>query len=459
MAGLEHLAGRRVGILGCARSGLAAAQALREAGASVLAFDDSREAVAKAVDLGCAPGGMDDVPTLAVLMASPGVPLTHPAPHPVIAAAKAAGVPITGDVDLFAATLGARPIVGITGTNGKSTTTALIHHLLVAAGVDAALGGNIGRPVFELEPDERAFVLELSSFQLDLCHELRCRVAVWLNLTPDHLDRHGDLAGYVAAKARIFKNQGPGDVAVVSIDDAPSQEIAYGLRAQGRRVVTVSLEPGVPGEIEVADGRLIDTTGGAAIEVMDLRALTNLRGRHNWQNIAAAYAAVRSLGLTPERAIAGLASFKGLAHRMEEVARAGHVLWINDSKATNPDSATKSLATFANIFWIAGGKAKPGGFASLRPFMGAVREGYLIGAAAAEIAQDLGDLVPLRQCGTLEAAMREASAAARAWTDGEAAVLLAPACASYDQFPNFEVRGDTFRRLAAAEAVAEGGSA
>jgi UDP-N-acetylmuramoylalanine--D-glutamate ligase len=439
---LERYTGRQVGVLGMGRSGLAVARALAVAGAEPIAFDDRPEAIAPPLRTGT----LADVPALALLVPSPGVPLSHP----VIAAARKAGVPVRGDVDLFAEALGSRPVVGITGTNGKSTTTALIHHLLRAAGVDAAVGGNIGRPVFELEPGPqgRVFVLELSSFQLDLCHTLHCRVAVWLNLTPDHLDRHGDLAGYAAAKERIFRHQGAGDRAVIGIDDAPSHSVAQRLQAAGRDVTTVSLT-GVA-DVTVVDGRLQDD----GTEITDLRPLGNLRGRHNWQNVAVAYATVRALGLTPRQAVAGLASFQSLPHRMEQVARAGAVLWVNDSKATNPDSAEKSLTSFANIFWIAGGKPKPGGFRSLRPALANVRAGYLIGSAAEEMAADLGDLVPMHQVHTLEAAVREASTAARRENTAEAAVLLAPACASFDQFANFEARGDRFRALAQAEAAA-----
>ena len=314
------------------------------------------------------------------------------------------------------------------------------------------LGGNIGQPVLELEPGppSRAFVLELSSFQLDLCERLRCRVAVWLNLTPDHLDRHGDLAGYIAAKERIFRHQGRGDVAVVGIDDAPSRDLARRLRALGREVVTVAMDEAAPAEITVRDGWLDRARRARSL---DLRALGNLRGRHNWQNVAVAYATVRALGLTPAQADGrACRAFEGLPHRMEEVARAGRVVWVNDSKATNPNSAEKSLVSFPSIFWIAGGKPKPGGFRSLRSALSNVRAGYLIGTAAAEIAADLGDLVPMHAVGTLDAAVHAASAAARAIDDGEAAVLLAPACASYDQFKNFEARGDAFRALARAEA-------
>ena len=449
VAGLERYRGRKVGVLGLARSGRAVAAALAAAGAEVVVFDDDPGTLAAA---GYRHGAPEDIPGLALLVPSPGVPLTHPRPHPLIAAARLAGVPVRGDVDLFADLLGERRVVGITGTNGKSTTTALVHHLLRVAGVDAVQGGNIGRPVFELEPGppERVFVLELSSYQLDLCEHLRCRVAVWLNLTPDHLDRHGDLAGYVAAKERIFARQGPGDVAVSGIDDEPGQAEALRLRELGRDVVTVSLTETLSAQVAVRGGRLVEGDE----DIADLRGLGNLRGRHNWQNIAVAYAAVRALGLTPAQAIAGLPGFTGLPHRTEEVARSGHVVWVNDSKATNPDSADKSLGSFPCIFWIAGGKAKPGGFASLRASLGGVRAAYLIGAAAAEIAADLGDLVPVHVVGTLDAAVHAASAAARTADAAEAVVLLAPACASFDQFANFEARGDAFRALAVAEAGA-----
>ena len=456
MDGLGRYAGARVGVLGMARSGLAAARALAAAGAEVLAYDDRADAVAAS---GFRAGRPEDAAGLALLVPSPGVPLTHPAPHPLVAAARAAGVPIRGDVDLLADLVGPRPVVGVTGTNGKSTTAALIHHLLAAAGVDAVLGGNIGRPVLEMDlgPVDRVLVLELSSFQLDLCDRLRCRVAAWLNLTPDHLDRHGDLAGYAAAKRRIFANQGEGDVAVVGVDDAPGRDQARRLRALGRRVATVSLDGTVPAEIEAGGGRLVDALDGDPVEALDLRALPNLRGQHNRQNAAVAYAVARSLGLTVAQAAAGLPSFAGLPHRMEEVARAANVLWVNDSKATNPDSAAKSLASYAGgVRWIAGGKPKPGGFRGLRPLMGGVRAGYLIGAAAAEIEADLGDLAPMRRSGTLATAVRAASVDARSdarGAGGAGVVLLAPACASFDQFRDFEARGEAFRALALAEAA------
>ena len=295
MGALDRYRGKRVGILGLARSGLAAARALRAAGADVLAYDDKPDALARASAQGLEPGSAADVPALALLVPSPGVPLTHPAPHPVIAAAFAAGVPIRGDVDLFAEAVAPRRIVGITGTNGKSTTTALVRHLLAEGGLDAVRGGNIGEAVFDLDPgpDSRVFVLELSSFQLDLCETLRPAVAVWLNLTPDHLDRHGDLAGYAAAKARIFRNQQAGDRAVIGVDDDPSREVADRLEREGRSVTRVSVGAVPRGGVGVRDGWLVDALDGAERPVLDLRALERLRGRHNHQNAAVAYAAAQ----------------------------------------------------------------------------------------------------------------------------------------------------------------------
>ncbi len=442
MTGLDRFQGCKVGVLGMARSGVAAARALRTAGAEVLGWDDRAEAL-----VGIAPGGPQDVAGLAALVASPGVPLTHPAPHPVIAAALAAGVPVICDIDLFCAGVPPGRVVAVTGTNGKSTTTALIHHLLVQAGEDAALGGNIGVPVFDL-PAAGRYVLEVSSYQLDLCSTFHPGIAVWTNLTPDHLDRHGDLDGYIAAKRRIFARQRPDDWAIVGVDDAPSAALADALAA---RTLRVAVGRPVAGDgFWVIDGLLHERLDGAERPVGRVDGVAGLRGRHNQQNAALAFATGRVLGKAPELLLAGLASFRGLAHRMEEVARTGPVLWINDSKATNPDSATKSLDSFRNIFWIAGGKPKPGGFADLRPFMRHVRRAFLIGQAAEEIAGDLGDLVPVSRSGTLERAMAEAGAAALASGCDPAVVLLAPACASFDQFRSFEHRGETFRALAQA---------
>jgi UDP-N-acetylmuramoylalanine--D-glutamate ligase len=442
MRGLERFRGHEVGVMGAARSGLSAIRALREAGAAPLVWDDRGEALAAAEALGARRGTDADTGRIAALVASPGVPLDHP----VLAAARKAGVALTCDIELFCKSLpDGQVVIAITGTNGKSTTAALIHHLLLASGEDTVLGGNIGVPVMDLDPGppSRRIVLELSSFQLDLCTAFHPRISVWTNLAPDHLDRHGSLEGYLAAKRRIFARQGTGDVALVGIDDPISAQVAEQLAGRGVRVVPVAIGRPLTEGLSVVDGELREN--GEKIGRVD--ALPRLRGRHNWQNVALAYGAGRALGLAPEGLLLGLASFPGLPHRMEEVARSGDLLWVNDSKATNPDSAMRSLDAYERIFWIAGGKPKPGGFGALRPHLGQVEKAFLIGLAADEIAVDLGDLIAVEKLGTLEAAVAAADAAARK-AGGPAVVLLAPACASFDQFKSFEHRGDVFRALA-----------
>lgn len=440
----------RIGILGMARSGRSVLRDALARGYDCLVYDDRPESVAAALAEGGSTGTLADVAGLDALVVSPGVPLHFPAPHPVIAAARAAGVRLTSDIDLFAGRLGGRTVVGITGTNGKSTTTALIHHLLVMAGRDAALGGNIGRPVLDLEPGpgDRTFVLELSSYQLDLAAELACRVGVLLNLTPDHLDRHGTFAAYVAAKRRLFELQPKDGIAVVGVDDSPSRELADGLEAEGRRVIRISATGPVPGGVWAEGKHLVDGMGETPEAVADLAGIESLEGRHNLQNAAAAYAVLRALGVPAEAAVRGFASFSSLPHRMQTVARAGAVRFVDDSKATNPEAAIPSLSSFAEIFWIAGGKPKPGGFAALLPHLAAVRGAWLIGEAAGEIAAALPVEMPRHMAGRLDAAVPAAFAAARSSAAPEPVVLLAPACASFDQFTSYEARGDAFAALA-----------
>lgn len=438
---MEQFKGQKLGILGAARSGLAAARAAMRTGAEVYTFDDQPKGLAAATSMGCMAGSVDDLSHLAAMIVSPGIPLTHPTPHPIIERCRASGVPILGDIEPFvhAAKAKGHKVIAVTGTNGKSTTTALIGHLLQAVGLDPLVGGNIGLPVFELEPTSstQPIVLELSSFQLDLCQQLAPDIAIWLNLTSDHLDRHGDLAGYVAAKRKIFAGQQASDLAVIGIDDA----IGWALETSARQV-----RVGDGGDVGFAGGKLV--IDGRVI--VDLTSASGLLGAHNWQNAAVALAAVSELTDQPaavwQRAFE---SFPGLPHRMQQVAACGGVRFVNDSKATNPDAASKSLASFAEIFWIAGGKSKPGGFKSLAPLMGHVKRGYLIGDAAAEIAQDLGDSADLRCSHTMAAAMDEAFRDARQTTAvGDLVILLAPACASFDQFASFEDRGDQFRAQA-----------
>jgi UDP-N-acetylmuramoylalanine--D-glutamate ligase len=441
---------QRIGILGMARSGMAVLRDALAQGQDCLVYDDNPTPLAKAIEAGGKPGTPGDVASLEALVVSPGVPLYHPAPHPVIEAARRHGIPITSDIDLFAERLAGRTVIGITGTNGKSTTTALIHHLLVAVGLDASLGGNIGKPVLDLDlgSPERVFVLELSSYQLDLATGIAPRIGVLLNITPDHLDRHGTFEAYIAAKRRLFDLQPETGIAVIGVDDAPTRTIADELEAQGRRVIRISAASELQRGVYASGTELVDATGETPKAVADLAGIQSLEGRHNRQNAAAAWAVLRALGVPEADAARGFATFESLPHRMATVARAGRVRFVDDSKATNPEAAIPSLSSFADIFWIAGGKPKPGGFAALQPHLAAVRGAWLIGEAAGEIAASLPADLPVEQSETLERAVPAAYAAARQSTAAAPVVLLAPACASFDQFANYEARGDAFAALA-----------
>jgi UDP-N-acetylmuramoylalanine--D-glutamate ligase len=446
--------GRDVAVLGLARSGLAAAAALAAGGARVHAWDDAAEKRAAAASAGIS---IDDParlewPRMAALVLSPGIPHTHPKPHPAAAAAKAAGVPVIGDIELLALSETKARYVGVTGTNGKSTTTALIGHILAASGKRVAVGGNLGTPALSLAPlgKDGIYVLEMSSYQLELTQSLACDVAVLLNVTPDHLDRHGGMDGYVEAKRRIFDRQKSPQAAVVGVDDETCRGIADSLgRARRQDVVPISAERAVEGGVYVVDGVLTDDTGAKATRVMEMRRAPRLPGRHNWQNAAAAFAAARRVGVAVDAAVAGIESFPGLAHRQELVATIDGVRYVNDSKATNADAAAKALDCYDAIYWIAGGIAKEGGIASLRPFFPRIRHAFLIGAAAADFAATLGGAVAHSEVGDLATAVARASEAARADGIAGATVLLSPACASFDQFANFEARGDAFHALVA----------
>lgn len=472
--------GRRVAVFGLGRSGITAARALQAGGAVPVLWDDGVSGRMQAEAEGFVVEDLTraDWSGFAALVLSPGAPLTHPRPHWTVERAHAAGVPVIGDVELFARALDALPqsqrprVVAITGTNGKSTTTALIGWVLKSAGLSVHIGGNIGIGVLALPaptPDA-VYVIEVSSYQLDLTTSFAPDVAILTNISPDHLDRHGGMEGYVAAKQRIFQAQGPEALALIGVDEAWGQGIANDLRTQGRRVCTVSTlsvipgpdaqrsEPGTqaaepvaeawaPGSaapprndgIEAAPG-LLSLNGQL---VANLSAARSLPGRHNAQNAAFAYAAARALGVSHEAAVEGLLSFPGLAHRMEAVARLGGVRFINDSKGTNADAARQALASYPSVFWIAGGKAKEGGIDSLRDLFPRVTKAYLIGEAADAFAVTLAD-TPHVVAHTMERAV-ELAAADAAKAEGEQVVLLSPACASFDQFPDFEVRGEAFR--------------
>jgi len=443
--------GRRVAVFGLGRSGITAARALQAGGAVPILWDDGVSGRMQAEAEGFLVEDLTraDWSGFAALVLSPGAPLTHPKPHWTVERAHAAGAPVIGDVELFARALDALPrgqrprVVAITGTNGKSTTTALIGWVLKSAGLTVHIGGNIGIGVLALpQPTpEAVYVIEVSSYQLDLTTTFAPDVAILTNISPDHLDRHGGMEGYVAAKQRIFQAQGPEALALVGVDEAWGQGIAAESRAQGRRVETVtSLPSPTRGEGYVVAPGLLTSNGQP---VADLSAARSLPGRHNAQNAAFAYAAARALGVSHDAAVVGLLTFPGLAHRMEAVGRLGTVRFINDSKGTNADAARQALASYPKVFWIAGGKAKEGGIEALRDLFPHVVKAYLIGEAAEAFAETLGD-TPHIVAHTMERAV-EMAAADAAKAGGEQVVLLSPACASFDQFPDFEVRGEAFR--------------
>ncbi len=454
MIPLSSFAGRKVAVMGLGKSGLAAAEALRASGAEVWAWDDSESGRANArarrfepVDLqACRWDGV------ASLVLSPGIPHTHPKPHPVAALARAHGVEIIGDIELLARSQRDARYIGITGTNGKSTTTALIGHVLRKAGRRAEVGGNIGTPVLALEPAAGgAFVLEMSSYQLELTPSAAFDVAVLINITPDHLDRHGGMDGYVAAKRLIFRRQGQSSTAVIGVDDEPCRALHADLLAEGGRIIIpISAARRLERGVFAVDGILHDAIDGPAKRIADLRPIATLPGAHNWQNAAAAYAACRAVGLEAAAIVEAMASYPGLAHRQELIARVGGIPFVNDSKATNADAASKAIVCYDAIYWIAGGKAKEGGIASLAPLFPRLRRAYLIGEAARDFAGTLGAAVPHEIVGTLEAAVAAAHRDAAREKISGAVVLLSPACASFDQFANFEARGDAFRNLVLA---------
>jgi UDP-N-acetylmuramoylalanine--D-glutamate ligase len=449
-------AGKTVAVFGLGASGNATVRALLAGGATVAAWDDSAASRAASerqgltlTDLAAA-----DWSAFAALVLAPGVPLTHPEPHWTVGNAKAAGVEVIGDVELFARERERlcpdAPFIAITGTNGKSTTTALIAHILRATGRDVQLGGNIGRAILTLEPPDtaRVHVIEMSSFQIDLTPTLKPSVGVLLNVTPDHLDRHGTIENYAAIKERLVAGA---RIAVVGMGDDFCRAVAHRLEQAGRIVRRVRSETPGAHEYGFADGKVCyDSRFDGLVEVVSLDGIASLRGRHNAENAVAAFAATWDL-VEPALHPAAYASFPGLPHRMEEIGRAGRVLFVNDSKATNADSTDKALASFPrDVYWILGGKPKEGGIAALASYFPRITKAYLIGEASEAFAATLGGAAAHEFCDTMDNAVTAAARDAAASTGPEPVVLLSPACASYDQYKNFEERGDHFRRLVAA---------
>ena len=445
--------GKQVALFGLGGSGRATAASLVAGGAVVSAWDDNAEAVTAAEAAGIPVANLreSDWTVFEALILAPGVPLTHPVPHWTVTKAEQAGIEIIGDIEIFGRerkrTVPTSPFVAITGTNGKSTTTALIGHLLKSASRDTQIGGNIGTPILMLDPPRvgRYHVIEVSSFQLDLAPGIGPSIGVLLNVTPDHLDRHGTLDLYAAIKERLVA---AARIAVVAVDDEITQAVADRLERSGRRVVRVSTRRPLADGYYVDGGTIFEADNAATTAIASLTGLASLRGDHNAQNAAVAVAVAKKLGLSTDEIRQGLATFHGLRHRMEQVGRRGRVIFVNDSKATNADAAAKALASFDRIYWIAGGRAKEGGIESLAGFFPRIAKAYLIGEAADDFAGTLGSAVPFEISGTLAEAVAAAARDAALDDAAEPAVLLSPACASYDQFQNFERRGDAFRSAA-----------
>lgn len=448
--------GETLAVMGLARSGLVAARALMASGARVLAWDDSLERRAEGAAAGLQICDLGAVPLGGVrsLVLSPGIPHTHPRPHPIAARARWEGIEVIGDIELLGRADPEARYLGITGTNGKSTTTALTGHIMTGgSGGPVAVGGNLGPPVLGFPAVGPAgwYVLELSSYQLELTFSVRWAVTVLLNITPDHLDRHGGLEGYIHAKSLIFHRiPGLPQTAVIGVDDPHCRRLAEQAAATGFTVVPISVERTLDHGVFSVDGRLIDATGSAPVEVMDLRTVASLPGAHNWQNACAAYAACRAAGVSAERITAAVQSFPGLPHRQQLSTEVEGIRFVNDSKATNADAAAKALGCYDDIFWILGGRPKESGLDGLETYMPRVRHAFLIGEATERFALWLdAHRVPYTRCGELASAIRHAFAHAVAARRAGSVVLLSPACASFDQFPNFEARGNAFCQMAA----------
>ncbi|MEO0400554.1 MAG: UDP-N-acetylmuramoyl-L-alanine--D-glutamate ligase [Pseudomonadota bacterium] len=455
---LPHAHKKKYGVFGLGASGLATCAALQEAGADVFCWDEAGAARDKTAQSAYSAVHPKEWPwsDLEALVLAPGVPLTHPKPHVIVRKAVQENVPVIGDIELFAQAVNAldeagRPtVVAVTGSNGKSTTTALIGHILNETGARAYVGGNIGEAILSLPaPSANAvYVLELSSYQLDLARSLRVNTAVLLNISPDHLDRHGTMERYVAAKRRIFLHQTQDDRAVIGVGDAYTQAICAELTSERPETVVPFSATGALGRgVFALDGRLYYRVNDKNAEAGDISDVEALRGHHNAANAAAALAVVMGHGVAPSVAVRSMERFRGLAHRMETIARRGPLVIVNDSKATNVEAAAKALQSFGDVYWIAGGRAKDGGVDALSPLMERVRGAYLIGEAADAMAAALQGDTAVQQCGDLETAVAAAMRDAGASDAAHPVVLLSPACASQDQFKNFEERGETFRRL------------
>lgn len=450
MVAVTSFKGKQVALFGLGGSGIVTAQSLKDGGANIICFDDNPASVEKAASMGFPTADLRtvDFQKLDALILAPGVPLTHPQPHWSVELAKKANLPIIGDIELFAQERRKiapnAPFVAITGTNGKSTSTALISHVLKFAGRKIFMGGNIGTAVLSAEEidDEVIYVVEVSSYQVDIAPSLDPTIGILLNIAPDHLDRHGSMENYAEIKSRVPIGC---NLAVIGVDDEYSKEIfLQSSKSLNHQTIAISMS-----EIEDGicfDGQfLIEKSNGNEERLFELSKAKTLRGKHNAQNAAAAWAACKAIGLTPKEICDGLISFPGLAHRLEQIGSVGNVLFVNDSKGTNSEAAQVALDSFENIYWIAGGLSKEGGIENLSDQFSHVKKAFLIGEAAPQFAATLGgNEVPFEISETLDVAVKKAAFEA-ANDDSNPVILLSPACASFDQFANFEIRGESFR--------------
>lgn len=444
MINLDHLHGQQAAVLGLGKSGISAANALLKSGVHVVAWDDKLESreKAKTFDIPIADLNVRNAwVNVDFLVLSPGIPHHFPKPHPAVKLAKKMGIPIISDIDLLFTACPEAFYIGITGTNGKSTTTALIHHILKDYLPRVEVGGNLGNPVLEFDPLNKGdyAVLELSSYQLDITPSLDLDIAVLLNITPDHINRHGSFKGYQHSKKRIFKAKTKKVTAVISVDDEPSLSIKKQLR-RPTKVIPFSCEEQQNNGISILNGALVVE----GKDIYDLRTLNNLKGKHNWQNIAAAYAVAKTIGIKSKDILHSIETFPGLAHRQEVVGQLAHITYVNDSKATNAEASAKALTSYENIYWLAGGQPKEGGVKSLIPLLETVQRAYLYGEAAEQFTTTLKKHLPCWQGKSMHDALQEATRDA-IQSRKPAVVLLSPACASWDQFKSFEDRGDQFR--------------
>lgn len=429
--------GKTYVVLGLGRSGFSTIRWLLARGACVIAIDDNTNLLIEAQKLGAQIACQIPWNQISAVVQSPGVPLWFPQPHPITQEARDHKIPIIGEGDLLRATYPEAQFVGITGTNGKSTTTALVGHILKECGRDYQIGGNIGIPMLDLLPAS-IYVLELSSYQLDLSPHLTLQIAAWLNVSPDHLDRHNSFENYLMAKKNIF--QAGTQTAVIAIDDEISREVKDEI-AQYQKTIPVSISHSLKKGISL-QGSWLQEDGEP---VLNVNALTRLRGDHNLQNVAVAYGVCKALGLKQSEISEAIVTFPGLAHRQEWIATQQGVHFINDSKGTNAQATAKALAAFDQIYWIVGGKAKSEGITPLFPYFPKIIHAFLIGESQEVFAKVLEGKVPYTKSGTLEKALEASYKLALADGLKNPNILLSPACASFDQFRDFEHRGEVFR--------------